>query len=373
MSPDLSFPLTRRPKRAFFIMLATALFCAMVLLTPARAEPFTQETEKYCLSCHADPNLSMTLPSGEVVSLYIAPEDLQQSVHSPAGIECEACHTQIKTYPHPPITYRTRREMVSEYYLACRKCHASNYSRTQDSIHGQFVAAGHPHAPLCTDCHGAHNVRPAGQPRARISSTCGQCHATINEQYLLSVHGSALLGEDNPDVPVCTDCHGVHNMPDPRTAQFRVQTPDLCAHCHADPELMAKYGLSADVYGLYNLSWHGVDIAVYRTRWPTVWHESAVCTDCHGVHNIRRTDDPASQVHPANLLNTCRRCHPTVGPNWVNAWVSHNRIDRQRTPYLYYTQIFYDTLIPAVLWVCILYVALQILRATVARVRRSLP
>jgi predicted CXXCH cytochrome family protein len=262
--------------------------------------------------------------------------------------------------------------MTRTYYLACQKCHAANYEKAQDSMHAQVAEAGNLDAPVCTDCHGAHNVRPPDEPRAHISTTCGQCHTEINQEYSQSIHGSVLLGEDNPDVPVCTDCHGVHNIQDPRTAQFRVETPDLCAGCHADPELMAKYGLSADVYGLYDLSWHGVDVSVYKAQWPTIWHESAVCTDCHGIHNIRTTDDPASMVHPDNLLATCQTCHPGVGPNWTGSWTGHNRIDPERTPALYYTEVFYATFTPVVLWLSIIYVLLQIFHAIVDRVRRSL-
>ena len=50
----------------------------------------------------------MTLPSGEKLSLYISPDMLSTSVHSPAGIECEACHTDIKTYPHPAINFQNQ-------------------------------------------------------------------------------------------------------------------------------------------------------------------------------------------------------------------------------------------------------------------------
>ena len=61
---------------------------------------------------------------------------------------------------------------------------------------------------------------------------------------------------------------------------------------------MGNYGLSADVYNLYSLSWHGVDVTVYKANWPTIWHERAVCTDCHGVHDILPTTDPASTRQP---------------------------------------------------------------------------
>jgi predicted CXXCH cytochrome family protein len=263
--------------------------------------------------------------------------------------------------------------MTFAYSDACQKCHSTQFEDTHDSIHQQMIEAGNLNAPVCADCHGAHNIQFPDEPRATISNTCGTCHTEINAAYRESIHGKALIDEDNQDVPVCTDCHGVHNIQDPRTDAFRVQEPDLCAGCHANPELMGKYGISPDVYGLYNLSWHGVDVSVYKARWPNVWHESAVCSDCHGVHDIHPTDDPSSKVNVQNRLATCQQCHPGVGPNWLSAWVGHNRIDPQQTPALYYTEVFYGGLAPAVLWVSLGYVLLQALHALIERIRRSLP
>jgi predicted CXXCH cytochrome family protein len=228
-------------------------------------------------------------------------------------------------------------------------------------------------APVCTDCHGAHYTQYPNQPRALISDTCGQCHTEIFDIYKNSIHGSALIEENNPDVPVCTDCHGVHNIQDPRTALFRIESPELCAGCHADPALMAKYGYDSDVYNLYSISWHGVDVEVYKANWPTIWHESAVCTDCHGVHNILPASNPASSVSPQNLLATCRKCHPDAGPNWTGAWTGHNEISLERTPLVYYTNVFYVYFVPVVLILAGVYVLLRIIRATVDRVRRNLP
>jgi predicted CXXCH cytochrome family protein len=353
---------------ASFIILVASLFLAGTV----RASDLMQETEKYCLSCHSNPNKSMTLPNGDVISIYIASDAVHQSAHSQAGIECEACHTNITTYPHPTLTFTSHRELSLAYYEVCQKCHPANYQKTMDSIHAQVAASGNPKAPICTDCHGVHDIRPPDQPRSLISQTCGQCHSAIFDQYKQSVHGSALIEQNNPDVPVCTDCHGVHNIQDPRTALFRVEEPELCAGCHANAQLMAKYNLPSNVYDIYKTSWHGVDLSVYKARWPNIWHDSAICTDCHGVHDIRKTSDPASHVNPANLLDTCRKCHPQASPNWTGAWTGHNVISRQRTPSLYYTNLFYTYLVPVILWVCVIYVALQIIRATAERVRRTL-
>jgi len=362
--------------RQTFWLIAAGVFVllsSMLLASPVDAEPPTQETEKFCMSCHGDPSLEITLPSGEVLSLYVSQDDLTHSVHSLKGIECEACHNDIKEYPHPDLEYKSARELSRAYYQTCEKCHSANYDKTLDSMHEQVADAGNMDAPICTDCHGTHDVRPPDEPRSLISETCRECHSEIVDIYRQSVHGAALMEDENTDVPVCTDCHGVHNIQDPRTDQFRIAEPELCASCHADEELMSKYELSSDVYSIYKRSWHGVDISVYKAKWPTIWHDSAVCSDCHGIHDIRATHDPQSMVNPDNLLATCQQCHPDAGPNWIDSWTGHNEISLERTPALFYVDRFYTSFTPFVLWVCIIYVVLQIIRATVDRVRRSLP
>ena len=353
---------------AGLLMLCLSLF----FTRSAQASDLRQETEKYCLSCHTDLQKSITLPSGEVLSIFIEPDRYHQSVHSQAGIECEACHTNITTYPHPTLEYTSSRELSLAYYQVCQKCHPANYQKSLDSIHAQMAVSGELNTPVCTDCHGIHDMQSPNQPRSLVSETCSQCHPAIFEQYKHSVHGAALIEEKNQDVPVCTDCHGVHNIQDPRTAQFRVKEPELCAGCHANSQLMGKYNLPANVYDIYKTSWHGVDLSVYKARWPTIWHDSAVCSDCHGVHDIRKTSDPASHVNLANLLVTCQKCHPGAGPNWTGAWTGHNLVSLKRTPSLYYTKVFYTYLVPVILWICAIYVTLQIIRATVNRVRRNL-
>jgi predicted CXXCH cytochrome family protein len=334
------------------------------------AAPSNQGTEEYCLSCHDNPDLQMTLSGGESVSLYVSPDQLSTAIHSPLGIECQACHTEISTYPHPEISYQTRREFSQSYALTCQKCHSSIFEKAQDSVHAK-VAAENPDAPICTDCHGAHYTQSPDEPREHVSSTCAGCHAEIFQDYKISIHGAALLGEDNPDVPVCTDCHGVHDIQDPRTEQFRIDSPEMCAGCHANEELMSKYGSPADVYNLYSLSWHGVDVNVYKSRWPTIWHDSAVCTDCHGIHDILDSSNPDSSVNPDNLLKTCQKCHPGVNENWTDAWTGHHEISFERTPWLFYVKSFYSSFTPVILWSSAIYVLLQIVRAMVNRIQRS--
>src|SRR5512138_3532520 len=110
---------TRTLHRQTLWLIAAGVFVlllSLLLVSPAGAKPPSQETEKYCLSCHGNENLSMTLPSGEVLSLYVSQDKLDHSVHSTKGIECEACHNDITTYPHPEIQYQSKRELSRAFY-----------------------------------------------------------------------------------------------------------------------------------------------------------------------------------------------------------------------------------------------------------------
>ena len=84
----------------------------------------------------------------------------------------------------------------------------------------------------------------------------------------------------------------------------RAQVPALCASCHADAALMRKYNpsLRTDQLSQYRTSVHGKRLAQGDTK-------VAVCSDCHGFHNIRPASDTRSSVHPVKVAETCARCH----------------------------------------------------------------
>jgi hypothetical protein len=170
--------------------------------------PQPAATDQECLSCHGKSDLSMTLPNGDKLSLYISPDVLSQSVHTPLGIGCQSCHPNLTGYPHPANQYASARELSRAYYETCEKCHSANYEQTRDTlhnVHAQISAGGDLKTAICTDCHGTHDIRQIAHDRVRISQTCGKCHTDIFTQYQASVHGVALIQEDNRDVPVCTD------------------------------------------------------------------------------------------------------------------------------------------------------------------------
>jgi predicted CXXCH cytochrome family protein len=339
-------------------------FIALALFLSASLS-FAQSDEA-CLACHKDPSLKVALPSGEDLLLYVNPDDMAKSVHG-RTLKCTACHANITGYPHPPLVAKDIRDFSLEAYTVCQGCHAEQYKKTLDSIHALVLAGGNRNAPVCTDCHSPHSVTRPDEPRSKISITCSKCHFAIFSQYKDSVHGAALLEESNPDVPTCVNCHGVHNIEDPRTVAFRLKSPSICAKCHADKALMGKYNVSTDVFDTYVADFHGTTVTLFEKTTPDRPTNKAVCYDCHGIHNIKKAADPEAAVVKENLLATCRQCHPNATANFPAAWTSHYKASPKKYPLVYYVGWFYRILIPAVIGSIVAFIGLDATRRIMSR------
>jgi hypothetical protein len=159
-----------------------------------------------------------------------------------------------------------------------------------------------------------------------------------------------LVGEGNPDVPTCIDCHGVHNIENPTTAQFRLRSPQICARCHKDPQIMDKYGISTDVLQTYIADFHGTTVTLFQKEHPDQQTNKPVCYDCHGVHDIESVNDPQEGLRiRENLLARCKVCHPDANPNFPDAWLSHYIPSPENNSLVYFVNLFYSIFIPGLL------------------------
>jgi nitrate/TMAO reductase-like tetraheme cytochrome c subunit len=346
-------------------MAGSVALVLLLLPIPADAASLPPEVQ-FCLGCHRNKGLELTLESGEKRSLFVDSETFARSIHG-NKLRCTDCHRDIKTYPHPQRAFKNLREFTLAYYETCKGCHFDNYTKTLDGVHYSVFSKGNLAAPLCVDCHGAHDVARPGVPRSMISRTCSRCHQGVYQQYAQSVHGKALLVEENLVVPVCTDCHRSHDIEDPRTASFHLRTPELCANCHSDEKLMSEYGLSTNVLQTYLKDFHGMTASFYKRERITPAAFTAVCTDCHGVHDILPVSDPRSAVMKTNLVKVCRKCHPGVMESFPAAWLSHYEPSPAKAPLVYYVKLFYSFFIPFVVLGLILQILLHIWRVVVNR------
>lgn len=309
-----------------------------------------QVDNEYCLACHSQPDFTLTLDNGEELSLTIDHMKLAESVHGTDNpwqpLNCTDCHGNIR-FPHEePVGTGSLREYRVANYERCASCHEQQYEQTLDDVHGAVLQSGDLAGAVCTDCHGAHDTPTPNEPRGRISNTCAQCHEEIHAEYVDSVHGEALEQESNPDVPTCIDCHGVHNIVDPTTTVYRARSPLICARCHADEELMAKYDISTAVFSTYVEDFHGTSAVLFDPMAdPNAPFNEAVCYDCHGVHDIQSPDDPESGIS-ANLVETCQKCHPNANESFTAAWTSHYEPSLQNNTGVFLVETFYRIVIP---------------------------
>jgi hypothetical protein len=189
------------------------------------------------------------------------------------------------------------------------------------ACHGTETLSGSVHAKLaCTDCHKVTlSAAPAGlsHPKELPPPNCTErCHQQGGPQkpgespayYPDSVHGQDYLERGVKDVARCWDCHGKHSIKkkdDPESTVNRRNIPLLCSTCHENQAVVIKYHIHAETpYQEYRQSVHGR--ALFEKGLLTF---AAVCTDCHGVHNIQGVGEaPLMAKRP----ETCGRCHVLV-------------------------------------------------------------
>lgn len=234
-----------------------------------------------CLACHRQP-VTPAAPAGATLELKVAQVRL-----------CESCHVE-------------NAEVAGRALRGGR--FIESYGR---GVHGAALGRGEPGAANCVDCHGAHEMNrglAAGTrtDRPHVAGTCARCHESAGRDFAASVHASA-LAKGNADSATCTDCHGEHEIrarddPVSRVHKARVAR-QVCADCHASLRLTEKYGIAPHAFQTFADSFHGLAV-----RGGSV--EVVNCASCHESHAIRARDDPASSIHPANLVRTCGQCHP---------------------------------------------------------------
>lgn len=349
---------TRKLIALFLILWAAALVAA--------ASPIQSSD---CLACHGNPSFATT-PQGTPVSLYVSDRTFQTSVHGSLG--CTDCHSDIKSIPHPsglrkpscgschgdedaaygqsvhgkailrgddhaarcvdchgnPHAILPSSDPASKVYhtnipATCGSCHQQKFVMTarglstqvffsyEQSVHGMEISAGSQKAAVCSDCHRAHDILMAGDPKSttfkfNVPGTCGKCHAQERQQYSESIHGQA-IERGNWLAPVCTDCHGIHTIQAPGNPSSSVSAQALaeitCARCHQGLQLTREFGIPGARVVSYQASYHGLASRLGSTV-------VANCASCHGSHLILASSDPRSTISQANLPATCGRCHP---------------------------------------------------------------
>jgi cytochrome b subunit of formate dehydrogenase len=185
-------------------------------------------------------------------------------------------------------------------------------------------------APSCDDCHGVHDIVPAiykDSPvnHANVAKTCGKCHVGIERIYDQSIHGQLLARGvqevKGQQVPVCTDCHTSHQIVNPALVNgFKMAMDQRCGNCHPTH------------YRYYRDTYHGQAMMLGR---PNVAPKVAACYDCHSYHDILPPSDPKSSLSQANILATCRQCHPDASIGFTQYDPHADPLDAKHYPLLH--------------------------------------
>ncbi|MGA1996041.1 MAG: cytochrome b/b6 domain-containing protein [Bryobacteraceae bacterium] len=265
---------------------------------------------------------------------------LAKSAH--AGLTCDTCHESHDQYPHPANIPKP----------VCGNCHTDQAGDYSLGVHGQARAHGNEGAPDCVLCHGsAHELlSPRSQAfRAAVPDTCGMCHSEVVAQYRASVHGQA-LARGVTEAPLCTDCHGEHNIIKHTSAASPVNAlhiRDTCGSCHGNVRLDRRFGLPTDRMVSFDSSFHGL---AAQEGVQTV----ANCASCHGVHDILPSSDPKSTINPKNLPKTCGQCHPGAGERFAIGQVHVSENGAEPAP-LRFVRSTYLLLIPVTIGLMLLH------------------
>jgi len=207
----------------------------------------------------------------------------QKPAPKPTNDDCLACHGDST------LTHDVGGKPVSLYV---------NPGKFKDSIHGSMFQ--------CVDCHADLKNSPHDGTPAKVS--CATCHADEQAAYDRSYHAKAITDGDGA-AATCVDCHGSpHELlpaSDAKSKVNHVNIPATCGVCHGQKFVMEASGHSAQPFLSYQESVHGRAVAAGSEK-------AAVCTDCHGTHEILSASDPKSSIFKFNVPATCAKCHAPV-------------------------------------------------------------
>jgi cytochrome b subunit of formate dehydrogenase len=197
--------------------------------------------------------------------------------------DCLACHAGST------LTTDLNGQKVSLYVDAKKLKH---------SIHGSMFA--------CADCH--KDVKGLVHETTPQKISCAACHADAQEAYSHSLH-AADGKPGQTQAAGCTDCHGgaheILSADDAKSPVNHVNVPATCGKCHGQKFLMESNGVSAQPFISYQESVHGRAVENGSAK-------AAVCTDCHGSHEILPANNAKSPISKFNVPATCSKCHAAI-------------------------------------------------------------
>jgi predicted CXXCH cytochrome family protein len=215
-------------RRVGVLLAGVAALVFSTLSVSVRAEDNALSKEdQVCLGCHDKAGLEKKLGNGELLSLTIPAKAYAESVHNSG---CGDCHSEldVKTHPKEIAALASKREFAIKQMEACVTCHKKKVTEYEGSVHAALLREGNKMAPVCSDCHNPHAVQHKTSVEPITAVVCRKCHEKIFEAYADSAHGKARVAKGKV-APLCADCHRAHDVTAPSLGE---RMKDTCLACH---------------------------------------------------------------------------------------------------------------------------------------------
>lgn len=311
--------------------------------------------EMYCIDCHDSFNSSEHKPLPHAQYLPPAnchkchPEEKEWliSTHGQAANSgdtdaptCAKCHDE--NFHEMKLGEYEFHDAPIKAMEKCISCHGDEdilkrhenlkqdaVATYEKTIHHRGVFSAGLEAATCVSCHTSHKVmnhevEESSTFAANTYDTCGECHEVPSALVKGSIHGEE-LAEGNAEAPGCSGCHKPHGEIQVLREEFQTAIVPTCGECHN------KEGMKQ--LDSYLESYHG-KAASHGSM------ETANCADCHSFHDLHEPSSEKSTVNEANLVETCKECHPYSDEKWVTFMPHVHPGDPGAPPKIRYPYIF---------------------------------
>jgi len=206
-----------------------------------RSAVYPLNIPRTCGVCHGNDAMAKKHGLPNVYPLYL--DSIHGFALSKEGLlvaaNCNSCHGSHHILSHNDTRSATYKGNVPR---TCGNCHAGITADYMGGVHGKAVAAGHMDAPVCSDCHAAHAIEQPTADAFRMRSTpiCGNCHKDKFSTYRDTFHSQLGSLGGYVETARCWDCHGAHGIlpaSDPRSPINKANLVETCGRCHAGANL----------------------------------------------------------------------------------------------------------------------------------------
>lgn len=210
---------------------------AIVPVKDSKSTVYPSNLPRTCGVCHGDKKFAQQHGLPEVYSQYM------DSIHGFAltkdgllvAATCSSCHGAHDILkPTDPKSHTYRANIPA----TCAACHAGIKTLYDSGVHGKLLQAGNSQVPVCTNCHTAHQISSVRTASFQVqtAATCGNCHKGRYGTYRDTFHAQiSALGYT--EAAHCWDCHRAHDIlpaSDPKSSVAKVNLIQTCSQCHTD-------------------------------------------------------------------------------------------------------------------------------------------